>query len=191
MSACDDNKLWCPNIRFGTFERDIKGNHMKLDGFTVILVMSEPVSDEIVLEYARILIRSGCRDYGFCGVEGDKWHNLFDLTDIDITEDEEDYSTTWGIDSIEELPDQLCICKEEIFILCTDDETVKRCHRAITTQGYGFKVKYIGEKDTLAFNREKEYFVLSVEKGWYRILTDLDEDYLFPPCVFERVCGEV
>lgn len=47
------------------------------------------------------------------------------------------------------------------------------------------KVKYIDEKDTFAFERDKEYEVISTEKGWYRIYTELEEDYLFPPKLFE------
>lgn len=48
------------------------------------------------------------------------------------------------------------------------------------------KVKYTG-KDYLgtAFDEDKEYDVFSIEKGWYRIMTELDEDYLFPPELFE------
>lgn len=48
-------------------------------------------------------------------------------------------------------------------------------------------VKYIGEVDTLAFEKDKIYEVMSIEKGWYRIMTELDEDYLFPPRLFEVV----
>lgn len=51
----------------------------------------------------------------------------------------------------------------------------------------GQKVRYIGKKDTLAFERGKIYIIMSVEKGWYRIMTELDEDYLFPPSAFEIV----
>ncbi len=50
------------------------------------------------------------------------------------------------------------------------------------------KVKYIGEKYLgTAFERDTIYEVLSIEKGWFRIMTDLDEDYLFPPELFEIV----
>ena len=48
------------------------------------------------------------------------------------------------------------------------------------------KVKYIGA-DTVAIDKDKAYDVVSIEKGWYRIMTELDEDYLFPPEVFEIV----
>ena len=48
------------------------------------------------------------------------------------------------------------------------------------------KVRYIGEKYIgTAFERDTIYEVISVEKGWYRIMTELDEDYLFPPEAFE------
>ncbi len=49
------------------------------------------------------------------------------------------------------------------------------------------KVRYIGVRDTLAFDRNKIYDVISIERGWYRIMTELDEDYLFPPEAFEIV----
>lgn len=51
----------------------------------------------------------------------------------------------------------------------------------------GLMIRYIGKKDTLAFDRSKVYKVMSIEKGWYRVMTELDEDYLFPPDVFEIV----
>lgn len=47
------------------------------------------------------------------------------------------------------------------------------------------KVKYIGKVETPALEKNKLYDVISVEKGWLRIMTELDEDYLFPPEVFE------
>ena len=49
------------------------------------------------------------------------------------------------------------------------------------------KIKYIGPVDYVAIDRDKIYDVISIEKGWYRIMTELDEDYLFPPEAFEIV----
>ena len=48
------------------------------------------------------------------------------------------------------------------------------------------KVKYIG-RDSIALVNGKVYDVVSVERGWYRIMTELDEDYLFPAKAFEIV----
>lgn len=49
------------------------------------------------------------------------------------------------------------------------------------------RVKYIADHETLALEKDKVYDVMSIEKGWYRIMTELDEDYLFPPETFEIV----
>ena len=51
------------------------------------------------------------------------------------------------------------------------------------------KAKYIGgypmEVEVLIVG--KAYKIISIEQGWYRIMTELDEDYLFPPECFEIV----
>lgn len=49
------------------------------------------------------------------------------------------------------------------------------------------RVRYIGKHETPALDRNKTYSVLAVEKGWLRIMTELGEDYLFPPGQFEIV----
>jgi len=49
------------------------------------------------------------------------------------------------------------------------------------------KVKFTGKANTLAFETDKIYEVMAIEKGWYRIMTELDEDYLFPPDQFKIV----
>jgi hypothetical protein len=51
----------------------------------------------------------------------------------------------------------------------------------------GMKVRYIGKEDLVALDRDKEYTVQTIEKGWYRIITEIDEDYLFPPELFEII----
>ena len=49
------------------------------------------------------------------------------------------------------------------------------------------KVRYLGKIDNLDLEKGKIYDVLSIEKGWYRIMTELHEDYLFPPELFEII----
>ena len=49
------------------------------------------------------------------------------------------------------------------------------------------KAKHLGEIDTIALEKGKLYDVLSIEKGWIRIITELEEDYLFPPEHFEII----
>lgn len=49
------------------------------------------------------------------------------------------------------------------------------------------KVRFIGETEFLVLTHNKIYTVLSVEKGWYRIVDDSGDDYLYPPENFEIV----
>lgn len=49
------------------------------------------------------------------------------------------------------------------------------------------RVKYIGETDQATFIKNKIYNVESVEEGWYRIIDETNEDYLYPPEKFEII----
>lgn len=48
------------------------------------------------------------------------------------------------------------------------------------------RIKYL-LKSSVSLTQGKIYDVLSVEKGWYRIVDETGEDYLFPPEAFEIV----
>ena len=49
------------------------------------------------------------------------------------------------------------------------------------------KVKYKGKTKPLSLIHDQVYEVLSVEKDWYRIIDESEEDYLYPPELFEIV----
>lgn len=51
------------------------------------------------------------------------------------------------------------------------------------------KVLYTGQLPLVVepFERNKVYDVISIERGWYRIMTELNDDYLFPPEFFDIV----
>lgn len=48
------------------------------------------------------------------------------------------------------------------------------------------KIKYKGESN-ISLTNGKEYDVIGVENGWYRIIDDTDEDYLYSPEVFDVI----
>lgn len=50
-------------------------------------------------------------------------------------------------------------------------------------------VRFIGEGSPLSLLHGKEYEVLSLECGWYRIVDESKEDYLYPARAFEVVEG--
>mgnify|MGYP004586127485 FL=1 len=49
------------------------------------------------------------------------------------------------------------------------------------------QARYLGQTDFLVLMHGKLYEGLSVERGWYRIIDDSGEDYLYPPDCFEIV----
>ena len=49
------------------------------------------------------------------------------------------------------------------------------------------KVKWKGKTDFFVLTHDKTYDVISVEKGWYRIVDDSDEHYLYPSDLFEVI----
>ncbi len=49
------------------------------------------------------------------------------------------------------------------------------------------KVRYLGETSPLELVHDKIYEVMSIERDWYRIVDETDEDYLYPPEDFEVV----
>ena len=51
----------------------------------------------------------------------------------------------------------------------------------------GIRARYLGETEFLVLTKGKIYDVVAVERGWYRIVDDSGEDYLYPSNLFERV----
>lgn len=49
------------------------------------------------------------------------------------------------------------------------------------------KVKWKGKTEYLVLTHDKVYTVISIEKGWYRIVDDSGEDYLYPSELFEII----
>lgn len=49
------------------------------------------------------------------------------------------------------------------------------------------RVRYKGESSPVELLNNKIYDVVSIEKGWYRIVDETDEDFLYPPSEFEIV----
>ena len=50
-------------------------------------------------------------------------------------------------------------------------------------------IKYIGP-DYVTFVKNKNYEVLAIEKGYYRLMCEIGETYLLPPEVCEEVTEE-
>lgn len=53
------------------------------------------------------------------------------------------------------------------------------------------RVRFHGESDPLTFIDGKIYEVISIEEGWYRIIDETGENYLYDPEGFEIVSGSI
>ena len=49
------------------------------------------------------------------------------------------------------------------------------------------KVRWKGKTEFLVMTQDKIYDVIAIEKGWYRVVDDSGEDYLYPPEKFDIV----
>ncbi len=49
------------------------------------------------------------------------------------------------------------------------------------------KVRWKGETNFLVLTHDKIYTVPAIERGWYRLVDDSGEDYLYPPDNFEII----
>lgn len=99
----------------GTFNEIESGNY-DFNDFTVILVGDKKIDDAQISMYADVLLKSGCRNFGFCGKYAEEWHNLFDIEGIAFFKDSDDIVLTYTIDSIANIPDEFCICLDNVFI---------------------------------------------------------------------------
>lgn len=43
------------------------------------------------------------------------------------------------------------------------------------------KIKWKGQSEVTGLIHDKVYDVIAIEKGWYRIVDESGEDYLYPP----------
>ncbi len=120
-----------PTIQLGTYEKYIEEVLPDLKEFTVFCVITEAVPDAVIKRYASALMQAGCRDFGFCGTEVEKWHQLFDEVDMDRGEEPKDISRTWNINGVENIPDELLISNEDVLILGDDQGILQEIQRAI------------------------------------------------------------
>lgn len=49
------------------------------------------------------------------------------------------------------------------------------------------KVEYIGEGSPMTCTNGRVYDVMSIENGWYRVMDDTEEDYIYPAESFKIV----
>jgi hypothetical protein len=49
------------------------------------------------------------------------------------------------------------------------------------------KIRFKKKTDFLVLTYGKTYDVIAIEKGWYRLVDDSGDDYLYPPDAFDII----
>lgn len=64
-----------------------------------------------------------------------------------------------------------------------------RCvnNRPFLRERGGALVREFGSGEMVSLTRGRVYEVLNMERGWYRIVDDTGDDYIYPPDIFEIV----
>lgn len=158
--------LNCPDIAFRRFDDITSEISMprNLNNTTVFCVGCENVDDELIDEYAEIMLKAGYRNFVFNGKDKENWHYRFDLMDIALMSDSEDAALTSTLEDLQELPDEFLFSEDKVLIYASDYDMVRKCYEIIIQAGCGNSVRYAGE-DNMDFKNGEIYRVLSIEKG--------------------------
>lgn len=97
---------------------------------------------------------------------------------------------SYGVGVVEDIEcDYLGISQiDKEYCICVDIPDIENF--SVLEKINHMKAKYLGQSDPLRLLKDKIYDILSIEKGWYRIVDETGEDYLYPPDGFEIVEGE-
>ncbi|WP_022761631.1 hypothetical protein [Butyrivibrio sp. AD3002] len=133
------NEQTYPSITYGLFSLNILVNRKKikeLDNHTVIIVTDEIIDDSLIRKFAEILLLKGCKNIAFCGTDAEEWHQIFEKVDLDVNgfngaDGYEDFAVMWCFNDIENLPDELYSCWNEVLILCSSMSVLKECRAII------------------------------------------------------------
>ena len=132
----------CSNVTYGllgtaTFAG--KKNLRDLSGHTVIIITDEMVDYSQSRAVADMILRRGCKNIMFCGESSEEMQDLFNQEDREINgfndiTGYEDFAVTSRFEDIEELPDQILACWNEVLVLCSNMSLLRECRRVVNEE---------------------------------------------------------
>ena len=132
----------CSNVTYGllgtaTFAG--KKSLRDLSGHTVIIITDEMVDYSQSRAVADMILRRGCKNIMFCGESSEEMQELFDQEDREINgfndiTGYEDFAVTRRFEDIEELPDQISACWNEVLVLCSNMSLIRECQRVVNEE---------------------------------------------------------
>ena len=131
---CVDKAIF-PNITYGIFGSSILVNRKNLKDLsqhTVIIMTDEIIDSSLIMEFAERILKKGCKNVAFCGTCAEEWKQIFDSVDCEVNGfnkygEYEDFAVMWCFDDMENLPEELSVCWNEVLILCSNLSLLRQC----------------------------------------------------------------
>lgn len=130
----------CSNVTYGLLGTAFfanKKNLRDLSGHTVIIATDEFIDDNLSRAAADMILGRGCKNIMFCGETSEEMQDIFDQEDRerngfnDIT-GYEDFAVTRRFEDIEDLPEEISACWNEVLVLCSNMSLLRECQRIVS-----------------------------------------------------------
>lgn len=129
----------CSNVTYGIIGSAIlsgKKNMRDLSGHTVIIITNEVIENNVTRALADQILQTGCKNILFCGESSEEMQEIFDEEDREINgfndiTGYEDFAVTKRFEDLEELPDEIEMCWNDVIVLCSDMALLKECKRIV------------------------------------------------------------
>jgi hypothetical protein len=92
----------------------------------------EIIDSSLIMEFAERILKKGCKNVAFCGTCAEEWKQIFDSVDCEVNGfnkygEYEDFAVMWCFDDMENLPEELSVCWNEVLILCSNLSLLRQC----------------------------------------------------------------
>ena len=129
----------CSNITFGILGNTSlagKKGLRDLSGHTVIIISNGLVDYTMSRTVADIILGRGCKNIMFCGESSEEIQEIFEQEDREINgfndlTGYDDFAVTRRFEDIEDLPEEIEMCWNEVLVLCSNMALLKECRKIV------------------------------------------------------------
>lgn len=107
-----------------------------LSSHTVIIIADELEDEMLIKNIADDILIRGCKNIAFCGDASEEIQDIFDQEDREINgfndvSGYEDFAVTRRFEDIEQLPEEIAMCWNEVLVICGDMSLFRECQNII------------------------------------------------------------
>ena len=107
-----------------------------LSGHTVIIITNDMADESVARTLADRILGRGCKNVLFCGESSEEMQDIFDEEDREINGSDDipgygDFAVLRRFEDIDELPEEIEMCWNEVIVLCSDMSLLRECRRIV------------------------------------------------------------